>query len=86
MGGTTMNLRKIFPISYKKSFIASVIIYITEAIIAGWAIALADLLISDEIFFGQIVSAVLGISGLLVELYVFAGIIVSLLLALKILK
>lgn len=81
-----MDLKKLFPISYKKSFIASVIIYLIEAFIAGWAIALTDLFISDELFFGKIVSMILGISALLVELYVFVGIIVSVLLLLKILK
>lgn len=81
-----MDLRKLFPTSYKKSFIASVIIYLLEGFVAGWAISLADLFLSDTAFFGKIASTILGISALLVELYVFVGIIVSILLALKILK
>ena len=81
-----MDLRKLFPISYKQSLLVSVIIYLIQAVVAGLAIGFAGLLTGWIPLVGVIVGWVLRIISMLVEIYVVGGIIVSILLALKVIK
>ena len=86
IGVITMDLRKLFPISYKQSLLVSVIIYLIQAVVAGLAIGFAGLLTGWIPLVGVIVGWVLRIISMLVEIYVVGGIIVSILLALKVIK
>ena len=86
IGVITMDLLKLFPISYKQSLLVSVIIYLIQAVVAGLAIGFAGLLTGWIPLVGVIVGWVLRIISMLVEIYVVGGIIVSILLALKVIK
>ena len=81
-----MDLKKLFPLSYKKSLLVSLIVYIVVAIIAGALIGLAGLLTGWIPVVGMVVGWALRIISILVEVYVIGGIVVSILLALKVIK
>lgn len=81
-----MDLKKLFPISYKKSLVESIVYYVIAAIVFGLIIWLATLLTGWIPVIGAILGWVLGIAGTLVEIYVIAGIVVSILLKLDVLK
>ena len=81
-----MDLKKLFPLSYKKSLLVSLIVYIVIAIIAGALIGLAGLLTGWIPLVGLLVGWVLRIISILVEVYVIGGIVVSILLKLKVIK
>lgn len=79
-------LKKVFPISYSKTLLQSIIYYVLAAIVAGLIIWLATLLTGWIPVVGALIGWILGIAGSLVEIYVIAGIIVSILIKLEVLK
>lgn len=81
-----MNLKKLFPISYEKSLLSGIIKYLVVAIVAGLLIWLSTALTGWIPVIGTIIGWVLGIVSTIVEIYVIAGIIVSILRKLDIIK
>ena len=81
-----MDLKKLFPLSYKQSLLVSIIVYVIVAIIAGVLIGLAGLITGWIPVAGTLVGWILRIISILVEVYVIGGIVVSILLALKVIK
>lgn len=81
-----MDLKKLFPISYNKTLLVGIILYLVVAIVAGLLIGLAGLLTGWIPVVGAIVGWVLRIAGILVEIYVVVGIILNILVALKVIK
>lgn len=81
-----MNLKKLFPYSYQKSLLVSLVIYIVTAIIASLLIGFAGVLTGWIPVAGVLVGWALRIVGILVDIYVVGGIVVSILLALKVIK
>ena len=81
-----MNLKKLFPISYEKSLLSGIIKYLVVAIEAGLLIWLSTALTGWIPVIGTIIGWVLGIVSTIVEIYVIAGIIVSILRKLDIIK
>ena len=79
-------LKNVFPISYQKSLLYSVLYYLVIAIVAGLLIWLATALTGWIPVVGPLVGWVLGIAGTLVEIYVVAGIVISILHTLKVIK
>ena len=79
-------LKKLFPTSYKNTLLGSVLRYLLIAIVAGLCIWLATLLTGWIPVIGTIVGWVLGIAGTIVEIYVVAGIVVSILRKLNVIK
>lgn len=84
-------LQKIFPLSIKYSdtsanLVVGIIIYIAAGIIAGAILALAGVIAGLIPVVGSILGVLLGLVGSLVELYVFAGIVVLALLFTKVIK
>ena len=81
-----MDLKKLFPFSYKKSLLVSLIVYIVVAIVAGLLIGFAGFITGWIPVAGAVIGWVLRILSILVEIYVIGGIIVSVLRALKVIK
>lgn len=81
-----MDLKKLFPYSYQKSLLVSLIIYIVTAIVASLLIGFAGLLTGWIPVVGTLVGWALRIVGIIVDIYVVGGIVVSILLALKVIK
>lgn len=81
-----MDLKKLFPISYKKSFVVGLIIYLIQGIIAAFVIGFAGAITGWIPIVGTVMGWVLGIASILVEIYVVGGIIVSILRVLKVIK
>lgn len=81
-----MDLKKLFPISYNKSLLIALVVYIAVAIVAGLLIGFAGLITGWIPVVGAIVGWVLRIVSVIVEIYVISGIIVKILLALKVIK
>ena len=81
-----MDLKSLFPISYKNSLLVALVIYIAVAIVAGLIIFLAGTLTGWIPVVGRIISWGLRIVSILVEAYVIVGIIVKILLALNVIK
>ena len=81
-----MDLKKLFPLSYKKSLLVSLIVYIVIAIVAGAIIGLAGFVTGWVPVVGTLVGWALRIISIIVEVYVIGGIIVSILLKLKVIK
>ena len=79
-------LKKLFPTSYKHTLLGSVLRYLLIAIVAGLLIWLATLLTGWIPVVGTIIGWVLGIAGTIVEIYVVAGIVVSILRKLNVIK
>ena len=79
-------LKKLFPTSYKNTLLGSVLRYLLIAIVAGLLIWLATLLTGWIPVVGTIIGWVLGIAGTIVEIYVVAGIVVSILRKLNVIK
>ena len=86
-----MNLKKLFPLSYKNtdsigSFIVGILLYVAAAIVAGLLIGFAGMLTGWIPFVGAVIGWLLRIVGILVEIYVIAGIILQVLVYLKLVK
>lgn len=81
-----MDLKKLFPISYNKSLLIALVVYIAVAIVAGLLIGFAGLITGWIPVVGAIVGWILRIVSAIVEIYVISGIIVKILLALKVIK
>lgn len=81
-----MDLKKLFPYSYQKSLLVSLIIYIVTAIVASLLIGFAGALTGWIPVVGDLVGWILRIVGIIVDIYVVGGIVVSILLALKVIK
>ena len=86
LGGITMDLKKLFPLSYKKSLVVSLIVYIIAAIVMGAIIGLAGWMTGWIPVAGTVIGWLLRGISILAELYVLGGIVVSILLALKVIK
>ena len=81
-----MDLKKLFPISYNKSLLIALVVYIAVAIVAGLLIGFAGLITGWIPVVGAIVGWILRIVSAIVEIYVICGIIVKILLALNVIK
>ena len=81
-----MDLKKLFPISYNKSLLIALVVYIAVAIVAGLLIGFAGLITGWIPVVGAIGGWCLRILSTLVEIYVISGIIVKILLTLKVIK
>ena len=81
-----MDLKKLFPYSYQKSLLVSLIIYIVTAIVASLLIGFAGAITGWIPVVGTLVGWALRIVGIIVDIYVVGGIVVSILLALKVIK
>ena len=81
-----MNLKKLFPMSYEKSTLISIILYLVTAVVASLLIAFAGVLTGGIPLVGTLVGWALRIVGIIVDIYVVGGIVVSILLALKVIK
>jgi ABC-type multidrug transport system permease subunit len=81
-----MNLKKLFPMSYEKSTLISIIIYLVTAVVASLLIGFAGALTGWIPVVGTLVGWALRIVGIVVDIYVVGGIVVSILLALKVIK
>ena len=81
-----MDMKKLFPISYKKSLLMGIIIYLIVAIVASLLIWVAGFMTGWIPVVGAIVGWVLRIVGIIVDVYVVVGIILSILVALKVIK
>ena len=81
-----MDLKKLFPYSYQKSLLVSLIIYIVTAIVASLLIGFAGAITGWIPVVGTLFGWALHIVGIIVDIYVVGGIVVSILLALKVIK
>lgn len=86
-----MNLKKLFPISWKYNkgivdLLVGILMYIAVGLIAGVAIWLSGAIISLIPVVGAIVGWALRIAGILVDLYVLVGIVLSILVFAKVIK
>ena len=81
-----MNLKKLFPFSYEKSTLVSIIIYLVTAVVASLLIAFAGTLTGWIPVVGTLIGWALRIVGIVVDIYVVGGIVVSILLALKVIR
>jgi hypothetical protein len=81
-----MNLKKVFPVSYKNSLLVSILTYLVAAIIASALIWLAGFVTGWIPVVGAIVGWALRIVGIIVDVYVVVGIIITILVALKVVK
>jgi hypothetical protein len=79
-------LKKIFPVSYEKSLLVSIIVYLITAVVASLLIAFAGAITGWIPVIGTLVGWALRIVGIVVDIYVVGGIVVSILLALKVIK
>ncbi len=81
-----MDLKKLFPLAYKKSLLVSIIVYLIIGVLAGLLIAFAGVLTGWIPVVNVLVGWVLRIVSILVDIYVVCGIIVAILRALKVIK
>ena len=81
-----MDLKKLFPLSYEKSTLVSIITYLVVAIIAGALIWLAGALTGWIPVAGAIIGWALRIVSIIIEVYVITGIVLKILLALNVIK
>ena len=81
-----MDLKKLFPLSYQLDLVKSIIYYLVAAIVAGLLIWLSTALTGWIPVVGAIIGWVLGIASTIIEIYVIAGIVVSILLKLDVIK
>ena len=81
-----MDLKKLFPVSYEKSLLVSIVVYVVIAFAASLLIGFAGILTGWIPLVGALVGWILRIVGILVDIYVVGGIIVSILLALDVIK
>ena len=81
-----MDLKKLFPLSYQLDLVKSIIYYLVAAIVAGLLIWLSTALTGWIPVVGAIIGWVLGIASTISEIYVIAGIVVSILLKLDVIK
>ena len=79
-------MKSLFPISYEKSLLAALVIYIGAAIVAGLIIWLAGMLTGWIPVAGAIIGWVLRIVSILIEVYVVVGIVLKILGALNVIK
>ena len=84
-------LKKVFPFSFKKTkgvgdLIINILIYLLVGIAAGALIWLASMLTGWIPVVGALIGWLVGIIGALVDVYVLAGIVISILVFLKVLK
>lgn len=79
-------MKSLFPISYEKSLLAALVIYIGTAIVAGLIIWLAGMLTGWIPVAGAIIGWVLRIVSILIEVYVVVGIVLKILVALNVIK
>lgn len=81
-----MNLKSLFPISYEKSLLAALVVYIAVAIVAGLIIWLAGMVTGWIPVAGAIIGWILRIVSILIEAYVIVGIVLKILVALNVIK
>ena len=81
-----MDLKKLFPLSYQLDLVKSIIYYLVAAIVAGLLIWLSTALTGWIPVVGAIIGWVLGIVSTIIEIYVIAGIIVSILRKVDVIK
>ena len=81
-----MDLKKLFPLSYQLDLVKSIIYYLVAAIVAGLLIWLSTALTGWIPVIGAIIGWVLGIVSTIIEIYVIAGIIVSILRKVDVIK
>lgn len=81
-----MNLKKLFPISYEKSTLVSILVYLVTAVVASLLIAFAGAITGWIPVVGTLIGWALRIVGIVVDIYVVGGIVVSILLALKVIR
>ncbi len=84
-------LKKIFPLSFKytkdvANLIIGILIYLVVGIVAGFAIALATMIVGWIPIVGALVGWALGIVASLIELYILAGIVIQILVFVKVIK
>ena len=79
-------MKSLFPISYEKSLLAALVIYIGAAIVAGLIIWLAGMLTGWIPVADAIIGWVLRIVSILIEVYVVVGIVLKILVALNVIK
>ena len=79
-------MKNLFPISYEKSLLAALVIYIGAAIIAGLIIWLAGFLTGWIPVAGVIIGWILRIVSIVIEVYVVVGIVLKILVALNVIK
>ncbi len=83
-------LKKIFPLSFKRtdtagSLIVGILLYLVVGIVAGVVIGIAGLLTGIPVV-GFILALVLRLLGSIVDLYVLAGIVIQILVFAKVIK
>ena len=83
-------LKKIFPLSFKRTdtagnLIVGILLYLVVGIVAGAVIAVAGLLTGIPVV-GALLAIVLRLIGGLVDLYVLAGIVIQILVFAKVIK
>ena len=81
-----MNLKKLFPVSYERTLLVAIVIYVIVAILASLLIGFAGAITGWIPAVGTLVGWVLRIVGILVDLYVVCGIVVKILVTLKVIK
>lgn len=79
-------MKSLFPVSYEKSLLAALVIYIGVAIVAGLLIWLAGMLTGWIPVAGAIIGWILRIVSILIEVYVVVGIVLKILVALNVIK
>ncbi len=83
-------LKKIFPLSFKRTdtagnLIVGILLYLVVGIVAGVVIGVAGLLTGIPVV-GFILALVLRLVGSIVDLYVLAGIVIQILVFAKVIK
>ena len=81
-----MDLKSLFPVSYKKSMLVALITYICIAVVAGVMIWFAGMLGGWIPVIGGILNWVLKIVSAIVEVYVVVGIVLKILVAINVIK
>ncbi len=84
-------LKKFFPLSFKNNdtlanLIIGIIVYLLGAVVAGVILGLVGIISGLIPVIGLLVGILLGAIGAVVEIYVFAGIVIKLLVYFKVLK
>lgn len=79
-------LEKLFPLSYKQSFLVSLIVYIVVGIVMGALIGLAGFITGWIPVAGTVIGWILRILSILVEAYVIGGIVITILLKVNVIK
>lgn len=81
-----MDLKSLFPVSYKQSMLVALITYICIAVVAGVMIWFAGMLGGWIPVVGPILNWVLKIVSAIVEVYVVIGIVLKILVAINVIK